>query len=211
MTRPHQLHEMSLVVVMLVNFLHVVYMQKNRVQYVVCEQKCNTWYSSIRTGFDLHPQVWLEPKHEYPLSEKSQNQTARNLLVSPASSSLCWDITDHWSSKWRYIFAGNCLSEWPWELICLLHREFILLCSTSFVWNTVTKADQFSFSFLLFIAFYCRWSRAIPHGSHQHFILKRGYTSAQTRFHEAACHLNHWNRILSIRYVNYNNSTRTII
>jgi hypothetical protein len=37
----------------------------------------------IHTESGLQPEVWLEPKHDYQLSEESQSQTTKSLLVCP--------------------------------------------------------------------------------------------------------------------------------
>jgi hypothetical protein len=78
---------MSLVVLTLVNFLHVVY-SSNRVQ----SSFANNIYIYIHTEFDL-PEVWLEPKKDdYQLSEESQSQTTKE-FVSLLQVPVCAEIS----------------------------------------------------------------------------------------------------------------------
>ena len=77
MTRPHLLHEMSLVVMTLVKFLHVVY--STGFSLPLCANKVHEY---IHTEFDLHPEVssWLQ-SNDYQLGEGSQSRTTMKLLV----------------------------------------------------------------------------------------------------------------------------------
>ena len=91
MTRPHQLHEKSLLLI-LVNLLHVVY--SNNRGSILLKTKQLTYG---HTESDLQPEAWLQPKQR----EESQIQANGKFVSGVTSSSLRWDITDHWSSKFK--------------------------------------------------------------------------------------------------------------
>ena len=84
MNRPHQLHEMSLLVTLVnLNFLHVVYTATTGLQYSFLSLQANIEH----TESDLQPE---EPKQDYQLSEENQSQpetSTKNLSVCRVSSS----------------------------------------------------------------------------------------------------------------------------